>query len=831
MQLKQLNQYIFLIMASCALFLSVVFSGVVFFMAQSQAHEESYNLTNNLMSTVSASAATAVFARDETVGQDAINGLLSNDVVHSVRLEGFADEAVESMLLTGQNPNSKKGEQAVRLNLFNPFDDSQIMGKLEVMPSADWVRRDAADSAMSMIIGLFIVIFSACLMAAQIIKYLISRPLVNVVQQLGTIKPGDEARLSLPSQLKDNEIGELVKGFNAMLDRVNQAILVERGLRTDMEEVQRKLERAKEEAEQATQAKSNFLATMSHEIRTPMNSIIGFLELAIEDPELGKETKRHLQVAHNSARFLLQLISDILDVSKIESGKLELEISPFDLSALLSEIRDTMDIKAREKKLRLELQKPDSLAEAYLGDQYRLRQILLNLIGNAIKFTLEGKVLLAITPQHNNRYTFAIKDTGIGIAEDKIAQILEPFTQVDASTTREFGGTGLGTTIASELVELMGGKLNIQSKVNVGSTFYFTIHLTPTNAIISQRSLQAPDRKPQKLKLLVVDDVIDNITLAKIRLEKAGHEVLSANNGIEATQLTEKENFDLILMDLQMPEMDGYAAVKIIRAQNEHNRSVPIIAMTAHAMKEEIERIKQNQFDDVVTKPIDFNKLFAAIAQYHDIADQNLLGATSAKHHMTALPLVDFPSAMALWQDENELYKALHNFSDKNTTFCDELQQASKDADESQILALLHRVKGTAANLSLKRLQQGCDAAERSLQPFKRHTAIELSQKLSVILKDTLQAIDRLPSYANADVVNKSEWENQEEAVKSLEHFITACANYDPDEAETAFNQLKGALHASKLADINRELQSFAFEGASALASELLQKIKDAEHE
>lgn len=831
MQLKQLNQYIFLIMASCALFLSVVFSGVVFFMAQSQAYEESYSLTNNLMSTVSASAATAVFARDETVGQDAINGLLSNDVVHSVRLEGFADETADSMLLTGQNPDSKKGEQAIRLNLFNPFDDSQIMGKLEVMPSADWVRKDAAESAVSMIIGLFIVIFSACLMAAQIIKFLISRPLVNVVQQLGTIKPGDEARLSLPSQLRDNEIGELVKGFNAMLDRVNHAILVERGLRTDMEEVQRKLERAKEEAEQATQAKSNFLATMSHEIRTPMNSIIGFLELAIEDPDLGKETKRHLQVAHNSARFLLQLISDILDVSKIESGKLELDISPFDLSGLLLEIRDTMDIKAREKQLRLELQKPDSLASAYLGDQYRLRQILLNLIGNAIKFTLEGKVSLAITSQHNDHYTFAIKDTGIGIAEDKIAQILEPFTQVDASTTREFGGTGLGTTIASELVELMGGKLNIKSKVSVGSTFYFTIRLTPTNAIVAQEPRQSLIHEPEKLKLLVVDDVVDNITLAKIRLEKAGHEVYVANNGFEATKLTERVDFDLILMDLQMPEMDGYSAVKVIRTQNVHNQNVPIIAMTAHAMKEEIERIKQNQFDDVVTKPIDFNKLFSVIAQYHDVADQSMLGSAPAKHQMTTLPLVDFPSALALWQDENELYKALHNFSDKHKTLPREVHQTIKDANDSQLMAILHRVKGTAANLSLKRLQEACDTAEQKLQPFEQKAAIELSNKLSLVIKDTLQAIDRLPGYANAEPVSRSEYENHTEAIASLEHFITACANYDPDEAETAFKQLKGTLHASKLVDINRELQSFAFEQASALASRLLHDIKDADNE
>ncbi len=824
MQLKQLNHYIFLIMAGCAMVLSIIFSTWVYFLSQSEALEESQALTKNLMATASEFAVAALNGSNQTVGQGVINSLLLNDVVHSVTLEGYPDEFVDGMLLQATNPASKEGLTAIELPIMSLIDDTQVLGKLQVEPSADWVKRNAAENAGGMIFGLIIVIFSACLMAAQLIKFLISKPLVKVVEQLQQIKPGDDDRLSLPKQLQDNEIGALVNGFNDMLDRVNKAILVERHLRKNMEIVQEKLEQAKVEAEHATEAKSNFLATMSHEIRTPMNSILGFLELAIEDPELGKETKRHLQVAHSSARFLLQLISDILDVSKIESGKLELEAHPFDLAQLLSEIRDLMEIKAREKHLELALVTPAQLAPAYLGDQYRLRQILLNLIGNAIKFTETGGVTIEVSKRKQNQFNFSILDTGIGIAEDKIAKILEPFTQVDASITRQFGGTGLGTTISSELIHLMGSDLQIESEEGKGSRFHFTIEL-PESKLASKTNTRHVSHLEarRKLKLLVVDDVIDNITLARIRLENAGHYVTDAHNGLQAVAAAKSEAFDMILMDLQMPEMDGYAATAKIRELDSHNAQVPIIAMTAHAMLEELERVKQNGFDDVVTKPIDFHQLFSVIEQHYDVPPNTTEPSTARNKNA----LIDFPGALSTWQNEPELYKALHNFAKDNQAANKELQSYLKQQLWQQALELLHKIKGSAANIGLNQLASASAELEAIVATRDNGRITSLLTQFNSTLAASLAAIGRLPGQPKADPPVAASVSNPAASLAQIEQFIEACQHYDPDEAEAAFDALKPHLGTSTSADLNKALEGFNFEQAGQIAARLAQEIKD----
>jgi len=824
MQLRHLQHYIMLIMLACALLLSLIFSAVAYHLNQLQAQQESNVLTRNLMATVKASASAAVFSGNETVGRDAINGLLSNDSVYSVVLVGYADELTSGMTLKG---NSATGAALapITMDLPSPFDEQEILGRLIVEPNQQWVDRNAAEGAIEIIIGLIIVIFSSSLITAQIIKSFISKPLVAVMEKLQHIKPGEEERLALPKHLAKNEIGALVDGFNRMLDRVNQDIAIERKLRTDMEEVQHRLEKAKQQAEDATAAKSNFLATMSHEIRTPMNSIIGFLELAIEDPTLEPDTSHHLAIALKSARFLLQLISDILDVSKIESGKQDLELRPFELAELLYEVHDLMEIKSREKKLRFDLLPMPSFPSAYLGDPYKIRQILINLIGNAIKFTHQGSVTLAIKQVANNQFEFSITDTGIGIVSDRIGQILEPFTQGDASITRQFGGTGLGTTISAELLKLMSSKLEIESEFGVGSRFYFTLALETATIDQPQFSpLNSELVHHNNLNILLVDDVEENIVLATTRLINRGHQVTAAFNGKQASELANDNHYDVILMDIQMPQMDGYQATHVIRKPGQLNTNTPIVAMTANVIKGDQSKFKQAGMNAIVTKPIDFKLLFSTIDRLS--ADDDLITVNTAplRSHDEPdndHPLIDINNGIEVWQEQSLFYKTLHRFAADNINLAATLQACYQQSNHWDLLQRLHKLKGTAGNLSLFPLLRAVEHLEGVLARDDEQQCETQLRQLKTTLTATLDNINSLPAIPTkqtSDQVNViGNIATCREQLRALED---ACQQHDPDLAEVAFQALSLTMQGSLLTDLAMSLENFDFANA-------IQQIKD----
>jgi PAS domain S-box-containing protein len=392
-----------------------------------------------------------------------------------------------------------------------------------------------------------------------------------------------------------------------------------------MEQQNQALVAAHKQAMAATEAKSAFLATMSHEIRTPLNAIVGMADL-LRETSLSPDQADYVQRFGRAADHLMDLINAILDLSKIEAGELQLEQIPFNARELVTTVYNLMVMSAETKQLTLGMQIQPELPITVTGDPTRLRQVLLNLIGNAIKFTERGQVVLTIDTIAADRVRFAVSDTGIGIPSDKLPFIFESFTQGDATTTRKFGGTGLGLSICQRLVGMMDGRLHVTSTVGVGSTFEFTVRLPRTvepvapvsDGHIQQRTEPSAASSGRPVRILVVDDLEDNRAIVAHFLKNSYHIIEMAENGQIALEKFQAARYDLVLMDMQMPILDGLQATSAIRQweRTHHRTTTPILALTAHALKEEAKKSLDAGCTAHLTKPIRKHVLLKAIADY-----------------------------------------------------------------------------------------------------------------------------------------------------------------------------------------------------------------------
>ena len=407
--------------------------------------------------------------------------------------------------------------------------------------------------------------------------------------------------------LKPIDLDRFQKVFGHVIEVIQQ--------RREFRKIHEKLAQAKQEAEEANELKSQFLANMSHEIRTPLNAIMGFITL-LNEKETDEQKRKYLNIIKNSSDSLLQIINDILDISKIESGKLSIEPYNFNPYKDLIEIAELFQAKAAEKNIRFSIKYNNSIPNILYSDLLRIKQIFSNLLSNAIKFTPEGSKVKAVVWYKNGNLNIMVKDYGIGISPEKQKTIFEPFTQADGSTVRKYGGTGLGLTISLELAKLLGGDITLKSKEGKGSMFHLSIPVP----IGEEEEIQEDDTDTMNLSghILVVEDYEANRMFVSIILDNAGLTYEMAHDGLEALEKFKTGKYDLILMDENMPNMGGMEATKeILKLEKSQNlKHTPVISLTANALQGDKERFLKAGFDDYLSKPIEPDLLLKTLAKY-----------------------------------------------------------------------------------------------------------------------------------------------------------------------------------------------------------------------
>jgi signal transduction histidine kinase/CheY-like chemotaxis protein/HPt (histidine-containing phosphotransfer) domain-containing protein len=505
------------------------------------------------------------------------------------------------------------------------------------------------------------------------------------------------------TRVEENGEVTIVTAIRDVSDRERQA--------AELTRAKEVAEEAQAKAELANLSKTEFLASMSHEIRTPLNGILGYAELLMGSDGLGTDERRSVERIQSAGSALLTVVDDVLDFSRIEAGQIALDPVPFSPKALVGDAVSIVSAVAERKGLPIRSAVDPKLPPALIGDEARLRQVLLNLLNNAVKFTSEGEVAVSLThagtAPGGETVVFSVSDTGIGIPDEALDRLFKRFSQVDGSIRREFGGTGLGLAISKQLVDLMQGSIAVESRVGEGSRFSFTVTLPQAEAWLIRPGVAA-EAGPAKrsARILLVEDLDINQELARAVLEGAGHRVDIAVDGTEAVSAVQLKPYDVVLMDVQMPGLDGLAATRLIRALDHPARAVPIVAMTANVLPQQVSACRQAGMTDHVGKPFKREELFSAI--------ERALGdgpaAAAAAPVLPVPPLLDEEAleGLAAVGGEALVTRLLDQFA------ADAGRRFAAPQDRGQTGRDAHALTSSAGMLGLTRLSKACAALERA---------------------------------------------------------------------------------------------------------------------
>lgn len=598
---------------------------------------------------------------------------------------------------------------------------------------------------------------------------------------------------------------------------------------------------ARDRAESANRAKAAFLANMSHEIRTPMNAIIGFTDVLLRDPGHSPENATHLRTISSSAKALLRIINDILDISKLESGKFALEIVCFHLPNALADTLRTLQYQMDEKGLGLTIEYNPMLPVRFMGDPARLRQVLLNLVGNSIKFTEKGSIHIYVEAgEQDDMLHISIKDTGIGMTESQLAKVFESFTQADQTTNRRFGGTGLGTTISKQIVELMGGKIWAESTPGIGSIFHFTLHMpkaTEIDSCLFEGEGAMPEDEyisPRLFRVLLAEDIEVNATLAILRLEQQGHSVHWVKNGKQVVSESQSSAYDLILMDILMPELNGLDATREIRKKEQQTGlHLPIVALTASVMREDYNKCLIAGMQGVAEKPIDFNSLFSLMEKV--VPEGEGRANTRSKINISIQAgfdfsplngLVNYTKALDNWRVVDVYVKALVDFAQKRFNDGVEIQLLlqKRPRDIVAARAIAHSLKGVAGNLSIELVAQLATDIDAQLKNNQLKGVAASLEGLNLALEKVVQAVSSMDlKQESGQELKDFDVDKVSEIFKLL---LTSLKMLNPDEVEPVLSELSNYVQESDLNEIRKQVDAFEFDNAVLKVNELLRKLK-----